>query len=66
MTETEQEMREWEEISREWMDTDCAVFRDSIRRRDATDEKWGIFIWGGIFDCITGGMAFPDRASDCE
>ena len=43
-----------------------AVFMDSVRRRNAQIEMWGIFIWGGIFDSITGGMPFPFRKSDCD
>ena len=54
------EEREWEEIEREWADTDCPVFRNWVTRRDAVEETWGVFIWGGIFDTITS-IPFPGR-----
>jgi len=50
----------WDEINDGWGDTGCVVFRDSVMRRDANVEAWGVFVTGGIFDTITS-VPFPGR-----
>ena len=54
------EEREWEEINKEFSDTNCPVFADWVSRRNGQFETWGVFVTGGIFDTITS-IPFPNR-----
>jgi len=50
----------WDAINKEMMDTTSPAFMETVRRRNAKQETWGVYAWGGIFDIITT-IPFPGR-----